>query len=322
MHPKASHMRVFVTGGAGFIGSHVCDILIANNQDVVCFDILGENENHNVTHLITSPHFSYIRGDVRNEQELRAAMRGCTHVAHLAALASVPRSIAEPSLSEAINLQGTLNVIAVAEAQGIEKLVFSSTAAVYGDAIEMPVTESTPTKCLSPYAEHKLSAEKAVLSSSIPSISLRYFNVHGARQDPHGAYAAVIPKFIEMMVDHSSPTIFGDGSATRDFVSVEDVAALNLLALQTDSGDAINEIYNVASGTVISILDLFKALKELLANHDSTISNISPDFKSIREGDIQHSSASITKAKELLKFNPETNLLRALSRTVEAAVSD
>ncbi len=313
-------MRVFVTGGAGFIGSHLCDVLISKNQEVVCFDILTENEAHNIAHLFDSTHFSYIQGDVRNEQEIGVAMCGCTHVAHLAALASVPRSIAEPSLSESINFQGTLNVIAAAEAEGIEQFVFSSTAAVYGDATDSPVTESTPTNCLSPYAEHKLAAEKAVLSSVIPSISLRYFNVHGARQDPHGAYAAVIPKFIEMMVGHRSPTIFGDGSATRDFVSVEDVATLNLLALQTDNNHAMNEIYNVASGTVISILDLFHMLKELLAIHDSLISAIRPEFKSIRDGDIQHSSASIDKARKLLKFNPQTDLHQALSQNVEATL--
>ena len=320
MHPEVSHMRVFVTGGAGFIGSHVCDVLIRNNQEVVCFDILNDSEAQNVAHLFDSTFFTYMQGDVRNKQDLYSAMNDCTHVAHLAALASVPRSIAEPSLSEAINLQGTLNVIAVAEELGIGKLVFSSTAAVYGDATEMPVTESTPTKCLSPYAEHKLLAENAIISSSIPSISLRYFNVHGARQDPRGAYAAVIPKFIEMMLDHKSPIIFGDGSATRDFVSVEDVAALNFLALQTNSDDAINEIYNVASGTVISVLNLFHTLKELLANHDSAISTIDPDFYPIREGDIEHSSASIIKAKKLLGFEPETDLNRALSDTVLASL--
>ena len=304
-------MRVFVTGGAGFIGSYVCEILLHNGAEVVAFDNFSSGSTRVEGATI-------IEGDVRNFDEVLAAMSGCTHIAHLAALASVPASIAEPSLSEAINLQGTLNIIEAAHQVGITRIVFSSTAAIYGDATDMPVTESTTANCQSPYAEDKLAAEVAILHSGIEAISLRYFNVHGPRQDPKGAYAAVIPAFIQMLMDEKSPTIFGTGNATRDFVSVSDVAQLNLQALTTDNKDALGQVYNVASGSTMSILELFTALRELLGEKKSTINAVEPMFAPAREGDILHSSASIDKARELLDFNPEVNPLQALSTTVEA----
>ena len=304
-------MRVFVTGGAGFIGSYVCEKLVHDGAEVVAFDNFSSGSTRVEGATI-------IEGDVRNFDEVLAAMSGCTHIAHLAALASVPASIAEPSLSEAINLQGTLNIIEAAHQVGITRIVFSSTAAIYGDATDMPVTESTTANCQSPYAEDKLAAEVAILHSGIEAISLRYFNVHGPRQDPKGAYAAVIPAFIQMLMDEKSPTIFGTGNATRDFVSVSDVAQLNLQALTTDNKDALGQVYNVASGSTMSILELFTALRELLGEKRSTINAVEPMFAPVREGDILHSSASIDKARELLDFNPEVNPLQALSTTVEA----
>jgi UDP-N-acetylglucosamine 4-epimerase len=182
----------------------------------------------------------------------------------------------------------------------------------------MPVTESTIANCQSPYAEDKLAAEVAILHSGIEAISLRYFNVHGPRQNPNGAYAAVIPAFIQMLMAEKPPTIFGAGDATRDFVSVSDVAQLNLQALTTGNKDALGQVYNVASGSAMSILELFTALRELLGEKRSTINIVEPMFAPAREGDILHSSASIDKARELLDFNPEMNPLQALSTTVEA----
>ena len=304
-------MRVFVTGGAGFIGSHVCEILLNFGAEVISFDNYSSGS-------IEIEGAKRIEGDIRDFDAVLSAMEGCTHVTHLAALASVPASVANPELSEAINFQGTLNVMRAAEQLGIQRMVFSSTAAIYGDSKEMPVTENTVTNCQSPYAEDKLAAEIAVLNSEIETISLRYFNVHGPRQDPNGAYAAVIPAFIDMLIDGKSPTIFGTGEATRDFVTVTDVARLNLSALITDEPSAVNQAYNVASGSTISILELFDTLRNLLAEKDSDIGKINPILKAPREGDILHSSASIEKAKKLLGFNPETNPRRALAATVEA----
>jgi len=304
-------MRVFVTGGAGFIGSHVCESLLATGAEVVVFDDFSTGNNRIVG-------VTMIEGDVRNFDEVLSAMSGCTHIAHLAALASVPASIENPELSDAINLQGTINVINAAHQVGIERIVFSSTAAVYGDSKDIPVTESTVTNCQSPYAEDKLAAEVAILNSGIKAISLRYFNVHGPRQDPNGAYAAVIPAFIQMLIDKKSPAIFGTGEATRDFVRVQDVAHLNLLALTTENDAALGEVYNVASGSVISVLELFNTLRILLGKKDPSIVTVEPIFAPAREGDILHSSASITKARELLGFEPETNPSQALSATVEA----
>ena len=304
-------MRVFVTGGAGFIGSHVCEKLLDHGAEVVAFDDFSAGRTR-----ITGANI--VEGDVRNFDEVLSAMSGCTHVAHLAALASVPASIANPELSEAINLRGTLNVIKAAQQVGVKRIVFSSTAAVYGNATELPVTESSVTQCQSPYAEDKLAAEIAVLNSGIGAISLRYFNVHGPRQDPNGAYAAVIPAFIQMLMDGKSPTIFGTGEATRDFVSVHDVAELNLRALTTENDAALGEVYNVASGSTMSVMELFTSLRDLLSEKQSTIGTIEPMIEPPRDGDILHSSASIEKARELLQFNPETNPHRSLTATVES----
>ncbi len=308
-------MRVFVTGGAGFIGSHVCESLLSHGAEVVAFDDFS-------TGNIRVEGATIVEGDVRNLKEVLSAMSGCPHIAHLAAMASVPASVANPALSEAINLQGTINVIKAAHQVGIQRIVFSSTAAVYGEATEMPVTESTVTHCQSPYAEDKLAAEVAILNSGIEAISLRYFNVHGPHQNPNGAYAAVIPAFIQALIEKKSPTIFGDGSATRDFVQVQDVAHLNLLALTTDNADALGEVYNVASGSVMSVLELFNTLRDLLAQKDASIATIEPTFAPAREGDILHSSASISKARQHLGFEPETNPSLALSSTVEAYWAD
>ena len=304
-------MRVFVTGGAGFIGSYVCETLLHYGAEVVAFDDFSSGHTRIDGATI-------IEGDIRNFDAVRSAMSGCTHIAHLAALASVPASIANPSLSEAINLQGTLNVIEAAHQVGIKRIVFSSTAAIYGDSTDMPVTELTTANCQSPYAEDKLAAEVAVLHSGIEAISLRYFNVHGPRQDPNGAYAAVIPTFIQMLMNGKSPTIFGTGEATRDFVSVSDVAALNLIALTTDNEGALGQVYNVASGSTMSVLELFTTLRYLLGEKEPTIATVEPIIAPSREGDILHSSASIEKAREHLGFNPETDPHRALSATVEA----
>lgn len=308
-------MRVFVTGGAGFIGSHVCESLLSHGAEVVAFDDFS-------TGNIRVDGATIVEGDVRNPKEVLSAMSGCTHIAHLAAMASVPASVANPALSEAINLQGTINVIRAAHQVDIQRIVFSSTAAVYGEATEMPVTESNVTHCQSPYAEDKLAAEVAILNSGIEAISLRYFNVHGPHQDPNGAYAAVIPAFIQALIEKKSPTIFGDGSATRDFVQVQDVANLNLLALTTDDDVALGEVYNVASGSAMSVLELFNTLRDLLAQKDASIATIEPTFAPAREGDILHSSASISKARQHLGFDPETNPSLALSSTVEAYWAD
>jgi len=304
-------MRVFVTGGAGFIGSYVCETLLHYGAEVVAFDDFSSGHTRIDGATI-------IEGDIRNFDAVRSAMSGCTHIAHLAALASVPASIANPSLSEAINLQGTLNVIEAAHQVGIKRIVFSSTAAIYGDSTDMPVTELTTANCQSPYAEDKLAAEVAVLHSGIEAISLRYFNVHGPRQDPNGAYAAVIPAFIQMLMNGKSPTIFGTGEATRDFVSVSDVATLNLIALTTDNEGTLGQVYNVASGSTMSVLELFTTLRYLLGEKEPTIATVEPIIAPSREGDILHSSASIEKAREHLGFNPETDPHRALSATVEA----
>jgi len=308
-------MRVFVTGGAGFIGSHVCESLLSHGAEVVAFDDFS-------TGHIRVEGATIVEGDVRNPKEVLSAMSGCTHIAHLAAMASVPASVANPALSEAINLQGTINVIRAAHQVDIQRIVFSSTAAVYGESTEMPVTESNVTHCQSPYAEDKLAAEVAILNSGIEAISLRYFNVHGPHQDPNGAYAAVIPAFIQALIEKKSPTIFGDGSATRDFVQVQDVANLNLLALTTDDDVALGEVYNVASGSAMSVLELFNTLRDMLAQKDPSIASIEPTFAPSREGDILHSSASISKARQHLGFEPETNPSLALSSTVEAYWAD
>lgn len=304
-------MRVLVTGGAGFIGRHVCAALVGHGAEVVVLDDLSTGRHR-------PSGCAFIEGDIRDAATVVRAMEGCTHVAHLAALASVPRSVAQPELSEAVNLRGTLNILEAAKAEGVSRFVFSSTSAVYGDATEMPVTEATLTRCLSPYAEDKLAAEVAVLHSGLEAVSLRYFNVHGPGQDPNGAYAAVIPKFIDTLLAGERPRIFGDGGATRDFVRVQDVAALNLAALTTTDSAALGEAYNVASGRSISVLTLFETLRDLMAERDPAVAAVEPIFEPPREGDVLHSAACIAKARKRLGFNPQTDPRQALRATVEA----
>ena len=304
-------MRVFITGGAGFIGSHVCEKLLQLGHEVVIYDNMSTGYNQIEGANIVS-------GDIRNLEDIVRAMQGCTHVAHLAAMSSVPASVVNPELSAAVNLQGTLNVLHAAEKVGIQRIVFSSTAAIYGNANQMPVTEDSVASCQSPYAEDKLAAEVAILNSDIEAISLRYFNVHGPRQDPNGAYAAVVPSFIHKLMEGKSPIIYGNGEATRDFVTVADVANANVLALTIESESAANQVYNVASGTSISISNLFNTLRDLLAEKNPEIALIEPTLQPAREGDVLHSSASIEKARNLLGFNPENDPHLALAATVEA----
>ena len=301
-------MRVFVTGAAGFIGSHICEILLQDGTEVVGFDNFssGNTRIAGVTMII---------GDIRNFDDVLFAMRDCTHIVHLAALASVPASVANPSLSEAINLQGTLNVIEAAKQNSVKRIVFSSTAAIYGDSTDSPVTELTTANCQSPYAEDKLAAEVAVLHSGIEAISLRYFNVHGPRQDPNGAYAAVIPKWIDAIINNNQIFINGDGETSRDFCYIDNAVQANILAATSNSQQALCNIFNIAVGERTSLNSLYKFLQELIATRSKTKhSNIT--YRDFREGDVRHSQADISKANQFLGYIPTHKVKAGLKETI------
>ena len=239
--------RVLVTGGAGFIGSHICDKLIEIGHEVVCYDNLMTGYKENIEHLEGNINFSFIEGDIRDEGDLKKAMKGCTHVSHQAALGSVPRSIKNPILTNQINIQGSLNVLFAAKEHSIKRVVFASSSSVYGDNEDMPKNEERTGSVLSPYAVTKLAIEEYARVFShvydMETIGLRYFNVFGPRQSPEGAYAAVIPVFIDSIMDNVPPTINGDGEQTRDFSYIDNVVDANVLSLFGESEESLSLIH-------------------------------------------------------------------------------
>ena len=244
--------RVFVTGGAGFIGSHICERILDLGHEVVCFDNLITGFEENIEHLKTHDGFRFIKGDIRELNQVREGMEGCTHVSHQAALGSVPRSIQDPLRTNEINISGSLNVLSEAQKKSVERFVFASSSSVYGDNPDMPKVESKVGRLLSPYAVTKASFEEyARVYNQIHgscTIGLRYFNIFGPKQSPSGAYAAVIPLFMKHLSKKERPTIFGDGEQTRDFTYVENAVEANILSLFGDVPHAFGKTYNVAWG--------------------------------------------------------------------------
>ncbi len=318
---EIENSKVLVTGGAGFIGSHICDKLLELGAEVVCLDNFLTGHRRNIEHNKNNPKFTLMEGDIRDIETCKKAMIGCTHVCHQAALGSVPRSVADPLTSNEINISGTLNIYFSAYEEGIKRIVFASSSSCYGDEPNLPKIESKIGKPLSPYAITKYCGELyADIFQSLygmEMIGLRYFNVFGPRQDPEGMYAAVIPKFVQSLIKHESPKIHGDGSQSRDFTFIENVVEMNILALTTNSTDAVGINYNVACGQRLTINDLLSIIQLLLANFDKKIENITPEYVSPRPGDIPHSLASIDMAKNLIGYNPKIMPKEGLSNAIK-----
>jgi UDP-N-acetylglucosamine 4-epimerase len=305
-------MNIIVTGGAGFIGTNTCEDLISNGHHVTCLDNFLTGKRENIEHLLDSNQFNLIEGDIRDIETCRIAVKGADLVLHLAALGSVPRSIADPVTTNDININGSLNMIVATRDEGIKRFVYAASSSTYGDSESLPKVEHIIGKPLSPYAITKyvseLYADVFAKTYGMECIGLRYFNVFGRRQDPKGAYAAVIPKFTALLLNHEGPVINGDGSFSRDFTYIDNVIQINKLALFTKNKEALNQVYNVAFGESSTLNELVEEIKTNLSFYDSEIKSISSVHGPNRTGDIPHSLASIDKAKRLLNYAPEYSL--------------
>jgi len=312
--------RILVTGGAGFIGSNTCENLLNEGHDVICLDNFITGRRSNIEKLMPLQSFKLIEGDIRNLEDCRKSVINVDIVLHLAALGSVPRSLADPITTNDINITGFLNMIVATRDAGIKRFVYAASSSTYGDSENLPKVEEIIGKPLSPYAITKyvgeLYADIFAKSYGMECIGLRYFNVFGRRQDPAGAYAAVIPKFVDALINHNSPVINGDGSFSRDFTYIDNVIQINKLAMFTTEQTAINQVYNVAFGESSTLNELYFEIRENLLSFDSKIGEIEPTYGLSRKGDIPHSLASIEKAKNLLFYSPKYSLKEGLQETV------
>tara|TARA_B100001175_G_scaffold315790_1_gene328132 strand:+ start:246 stop:1229 length:984 start_codon:yes stop_codon:yes gene_type:complete len=313
--------RILITGGAGFIGSNLCEALLNKDNKVVCLDNFATGKRENIEVFLEDPNFVLIDGDIRQLEVCLKATKDIDYVLHHAALGSVPRSIKDPITSNEVNVSGFLNMLVASRNNGIKRFVFAASSSTYGDSQSMPKVEDIIGKPLSPYAITKyvneLYADIFSKTYGLETIGLRYFNVFGRKQDPKGAYAAVIPKFVSQLMKGESPVINGDGNYSRDFTYIDNVIQANLLSLVTTNKKAINTVYNVAYGERNTLNDLTGYLKDYLSEFDSKILNIDFIYGPNRAGDIPHSHASIEKAKENLNYNPQFNLQKGLRQAVK-----
>jgi UDP-N-acetylglucosamine 4-epimerase len=312
--------KVLVTGGAGFIGSNLCEVLLEKKNTVICLDNFATGKRENLTELLKNPNFTFIEGDIRNLEDCLKATLGVDYVLHQAALGSVPRSIKDPITSNDVNVGGFLNMLVACRDNGVRRFVYAASSSTYGDSKSMPKVEDVIGKPLSPYAVTKfvneLYADVFSKTYGLETIGLRYFNVFGRKQDPNGAYAAVIPKFVSQLMAGESPTINGDGNYSRDFTYIDNVIQANLLSLVADK-KAINTVYNVAFGDRNTLNDLMGYLKEYLSAFSPKIANVAVEHGPNRAGDIPHSHASVDKAKEFLKYDPQFSLQQGLKEAVK-----
>ena len=303
-----------VTGGAGFIGSNLCGAILQMGYKVRCLDDLSTGKQANVDLFIDDPNYEFIKGDIKDLDTCLKACEGVDYVLNQAAWGSVPRSIEMPLFYCANNIQGTLNMMEAARQKGVKKFVYASSSSVYGDEAHLPKKEGVEGNLLSPYALTKRCDEEwgkmYTMHYGLDTYGLRYFNVFGRRQDPNGAYAAVIPKFIKMLLNDERPTINGDGNQSRDFTYVENVIEANLKACLAPH-EAAGQDFNIAYGGREYLNDIYKTLVEALGK------DIHPIYGPDRKGDIKHSNADISKARELLGYDPEYDFHRGLNEAIE-----
>lgn len=313
--------KILITGGAGFIGSNLCEYFLSKGNSVICLDNFSTGHKHNISHLIENPNFTLLEGDVRNIEDCKKATIGIDYVLHQAALGSVPRSINDPITTNEVNVSGFLNMLVVARDAKVKRFVYAASSSTYGDSESLPKIENVIGKPLSPYAITKyvneLYAEIFSKTYGLETIGLRYFNVFGRKQDPNGAYAAVIPKFVMQLMKHQSPVINGDGNYSRDFTYIDNVIQMNELAIETTNPNAVNTIYNTAYGDRNTLNDLVVYLKQFLSEYDAEIANVKIEYGPNRIGDIPHSLASIVRAKELLGYEPKFSMKEGLKEAVD-----
>lgn len=330
-------MKILITGGAGFIGSNLCEHFVGKGYDVTCLDNLSTGFLHNIEPLQQKPNFCFMKGDIRILETCRNAVKGCDVVLHEAALGSVPRSINDPINTNANNIDGFLNMLVAARDEGVKRFVYAASSSTYGDSKELPKIEHNIGRPLSPYAITKFVNElyANVFSSlyGLETIGLRYFNVFGRRQDPNGAYAAVIPLWVKALIHHESPFINGDGCYSRDFTYIDNVIQANELAatlpkekiversalynMNLPANAPLDLVFNVAYGGNTTLIDLFECLRDNLAKFDPEIATIVPTFRANRAGDIPHSQASILKAQKVLGYQPKFDARSGLAAACE-----
>lgn len=312
--------KILITGGAGFIGSNLCDYFIEKKYQVVCLDNFATGHLHNLNGVINNPNFTLIEGDIRDIEDCQKAVYGVDYVLHQAALGSVPRSIKDPITSNAVNVSGFLNMLISARDAKVKRFIYAASSSTYGDSKGLPKVEEVIGKPLSPYAITKyvneLYADIFSKTYGIETIGLRYFNVFGRKQDPNGAYAAVIPLFVKQFMNYESPVINGDGNYSRDFTYIDNVIQMNELAILTDNPEALNTVYNTAFGDRTTLTQLVQLLKDNLTLLDPKIAEIEVKHGPNRAGDIPHSLASIEKAKSKLGYHPKYSIEQGIKEAV------
>ena len=309
-----------ITGGAGFIGTNLCEYFLSKGYFVVCFDNFATGHKHNISEFLVHENFKLIEGDIRNLEQCKNAVIGVDYVLHQAALGSVPRSINDPITSNEVNVSGFLNMLVASKDAGVQRFIYAASSSTYGDSESLPKVEDKIGKPLSPYAITKyvneLYADIFSKTYGLETIGLRYFNVFGRKQDPNGAYAAVIPLFVKQFMNYESPVINGDGNYSRDFTYIDNVIQMNELAMLTENQEAVNSVYNTAFGDRTTLTKLVQLLKEKLAQFDPKIAEVEVVHGPNRAGDIPHSLASIDKAKNNLGYHPKYSIEQGIQEAV------
>ncbi|SHG40602.1 UDP-N-acetylglucosamine 4-epimerase [Chryseobacterium oranimense] len=312
--------KILITGGAGFIGSNLTEYFLNKGHYVVCLDNFATGHRHNIEPFLENPNYKLIEGDIRDLEVCRKAVENVDYVLHQAALGSVPRSIKDPATSNDVNVSGFLNMLIAARDAKVKRFVYAASSSTYGDSASLPKVEDVIGKPLSPYAITKyvneLYADVFGKTYGIECIGLRYFNVFGRRQDPNGAYAAVIPLFVKQLINHESPTINGTGDYSRDFTYIDNVIQMNERAMLTDNPEAVNTVYNTAVGDRTTLNSLIGYLKTYLSEFDEKIADVEVIYGPNRVGDIPHSLASVEKAEKLLGYQPTHTIEKGLKEAI------
>lgn len=314
--------KILITGGAGFIGSNLCEYFLNQGEfEIICLDNFSTGHKKNIESFLSNKDFTLIEGDIRNLDTCKNAVKGCSYVLHQAALGSVPRSINDPITSNDVNVSGFLNMLVASRDNKVKRFVYAASSSTYGDSESLPKVENVIGKPLSPYAITKyvneLYAEIFSKIYGLETVGLRYFNVFGRRQDPNGAYAAVIPKFVMQLMKYESPIINGDGNYSRDFTYIDNVIQMNELAMLTTNNEAINTVYNTAFGDRTTLNQLVENLKDELGKYDEKINSVEIIHGPNRAGDIPHSLANIDKGRNLLNYKPKFNLRDGLNEALK-----
>ena len=314
-------MKILITGAAGFIGANLCEYMLEKGYTVIGLDNFATGYAYNLDEVVGMSNFSFIEGDIRDFATCLKATQNVDYVLHQAALGSVPRSLQDPITSNEVNVNGFLNMLEASKQNGVKRFVYASSSSTYGDSKGLPKVEENIGKPLSPYAITKyvneLYAEIYGTAFGLETIGLRYFNVFGRKQDPNGAYAAVIPKFIAQFLKGVSPVINGDGSFSRDFTYIDNVIQMNHLAITTKTPNAVNQVYNTAVGDRITIKEMAEAIKNGLTKYKKEVAIIPLQFGPERVGDVPHSQASIEKAEKLLNYSPTHTFEEGIKASLE-----